>query len=63
MNAGQLEFPRKRLRSLRETVRDRLTGLELRQAERKLRRMRKNGVRRQGPPLAEQVLFDSETAR
>ena len=63
MNAGQFEFPRKRLRSLRETVRDRLTGLELRQAERKLRRMRKNGVRRQEPPLAEQVLFDFETAR
>ena len=58
MNAGQLEFPRKRLRSLRETVRDRLTGLELRQAERKLRRMRKNDVRRQEPPVSEQVPFD-----
>ena len=32
MHAGQLEFPRKRLRSLRETVRNRLTGLELRMA-------------------------------
>ena len=60
MNAGQLEFPRKRLRSLRETVRDRLTGLELRQAERKLRRMRKNGVRRREPPVPEQVPFDFE---
>ena len=60
MNAGQFEFPRKRLRSLRETVRDRLTGLELRQAERRLRRMRKNAVRRQEPPVPEQVSFDFE---
>ena len=58
MNAGQPEFPRKRLRSLRETVRDRLTGLELRQAERKPRRMRKNSVRRREPPVSEQVPFD-----
>ena len=60
MNAGQLEFPRKRLRSLRETVRDRLTGLELRQAERRFRRMRKNGVGRQEPAVPEQVSFDFE---
>ena len=60
MNAGQLMFPRKRLRSIHETVRDRLTGLALRQAERELRRMPKNGVRRQEPPVPEQVSFDFE---
>jgi len=41
MNAGQFEFPRKRLRSLRDTIRDRLTGLALRQQ----RRMRTDGMR------------------
>src|SRR5262249_48258117 len=59
MNAGQLEFPRKKLRSVRQTVRDRLTGLELRQATRELRRRRKDGVQRQEPPsMPEQVSFD-----
>jgi len=58
MNASQLEFPRKRLRSIRETVRDRLTGLELRQ--RQLRRMGKDGMGHKEPPVPEQVSFDFE---